>query len=357
MRILVRLSVVALALSLFAVGCGGDGVGDGDGDGDGDIPQLTLTGTVVDFESGDLLTSGTVTVDDGLVPPPTVSVTGGEFEIAPIPPFSVFHILASNPPTHRATYNRAIVDETDVDGVEAAVVSEDFVTALIDEYQVTPTAGTGLLIAQVVDEAGDPVAGVAAGAFEVNNAAPLAGPFFLDADRLPDAALNETSDSGYVVFFDLEPGLVAVEAASGFGITLEMDVAPAETNSATVAQIKLIDGELVIPTGLSFANDITPIFENRGCVLCHDGNGIGKDLGNLHLNGAPEKMYKELVEEISPNHGITRVDLDNPEMSLMLTFPSAEDPPDQHPNVTFASSADEDYLKILGWITDGAPEN
>lgn len=353
MRNLVR-SVIA-AISVLAVGCGGDDSGDGDGD--GDIPELTLTGTVVDFETGDLLSSGTVTVDDGLVPPPTVSVTGGEFTIAPIPPFSVFHILASNPPTHRATYNRAIVDDVDVADVELVALSEDFITALATEFQVTPAAGTGLLVAQVLDENGDPVAGVEAAAFELNNAAPIGGPFFLDDERLPDAGLTATSASGYVVFFDLEPGLVAVEAATGFGITLDMDVAPAQTNSATVAEIQLIDGELVIPTGLSFANDITPIFENRGCVICHDGNGIGKDLGNLHLNGAPEKMYKELVEEISPNHGITRVDLENPEMSLMLRFPSAEDPPDQHPNVTFASSADEDYLKILGWITDGAPKN
>jgi hypothetical protein len=38
-------------------------------------------------------------------------------------------------------------------------------------------------------------------------------------------------------------------------------------------------------------------------------------------------------------------------------MPSPEDPPDAHPNVTFASPADPDYLMLLGWITDGAPQN
>jgi hypothetical protein len=353
MRNLANRSLLALSLAVF--GCGGDDGGDGDGD--GDIPELTLTGSIVDFETGDPLTSGTVTVDDGLVPPPTVSVTGGDFSIAPIPPFSVFHLLASSPPTHRATYNRAIVDEDDVDGLEAVVLSEDFVIALATEFGVTPAAGTGLLVAQVIDEDGAPVAGVEAATFEVNNAAPVAGPFFLDDQRLPDAGLTETSASGYVVFFDLEAGLVAVEAVTGLGVTLDMDVAPAQANAATIAAIELHDGELVIPTGLSFAGDIAPIFENRGCVLCHDGGGIGKDLGGLHLNGAADKMYKELATEVSANHAVTRVDLEVPANSLMLRFPSAEDPPDRHPNVTFASAADEDYLKILGWITDGAPEN
>jgi hypothetical protein len=356
MRNLVKRSLVALAVSTVALACGGDDGGDGDGDGDGDIPELTLSGTIVDFETADPLGAGTVTVDDGLVPPPTVAVTGGDFEIAPIPPFSVFHLLASSPPSHRATYNRAIVDEADVADLQAAVISEDFIAALELEFGVAPGTA-GLLVAQIVDESGAGVAGIAAETFVLNNAAPIAGPFFLDEQRQPDVDLVATSTSGFVVFFELEPGLVAVEAASGFGITLDMDVAPAADNTATVAVIDVTEGELVIPTGLSFADDIVPIFEARGCDICHSGNGIGRDLGNLTLDASVNLIYRETTEELSPAIGMPRVNTDEPEISLLLTLPSAEDPPDRHPNVTFASGADPDYLKILGWITDGAPEN
>jgi hypothetical protein len=108
---------------------------------------------------------------------------------------------------------------------------------------------------------------------------------------------------------------------------------------------------------VSFADDVAPIFERRGCVTCHDGNGIGKDLGGLHLNGAPDKMHKELVTEISANHGVVRVNLESPEQSLMLTLPSAEEPPDAHPVSTFASAEDEDYQLIYVWIAEGALKN
>ena len=99
------------------------------------------------------------------------------------------------------------------------------------------------------------------------------------------------------------------------------------------------------------------VFTDRGCVLCHSGSGVGKDQGGVHFNGESQKMYRELVEEISANHGTPRVDLANPANSLVLTLPSKEDPPDVHPNSTFLSSSDPDYLLILGWITEGALNN
>jgi hypothetical protein len=88
-------------------------------------------------------------------------------------------------------------------------------------------------------------------------------------------------------------------------------------------------------------------------VACHSGNGIGKQLGGLKLDGSPSSAYKELVEE-RPN---TRVQTANPENSLVLRYPSREDPPDAHPNITFASAVDPDYLKILVWIREGAKNN
>ena len=98
-----------------------------------------------------------------------------------------------------------------------------------------------------------------------------------------------------------------------------------------------------------------PIFKvgggGRGCAACHSGGGIGKDLGGLKLDGPPQQVYTELKEDP------TRIILATPETSLLLRMPSREDPPDTHPNVTFASVADPDYVKILVWISEGALQN
>jgi hypothetical protein len=347
-----RLSIFLALLPAFA--CGGDD----DGDGDGDIGSYAVTGTAVDFETGEAIDGSATVSTSGLTPPPTISTTGADFTIEGVPPFSVFNILAGSPPEYRSTYNIATeVEESNVDGIEARVLSESYLASLEEAFAAEADAGTGVLIAQVVDEGGQGVAGVPAAAFAVNNAAPLAGPYFLDDALQPDPEALETSASGYVVFYSLEPGLVSVSAAEGSGYTMVMASAPVAPTAATVSVITITDGEVEIPTGVSFANDVRPIFERRGCEICHSGNGIGRDLGNLTLDSADNLIYRELTEEISPNHQVTRIDLENPPGSLVLTMPSPEDPPDAHPNVTFASPADPDYLMLLGWITDGAPQN
>jgi hypothetical protein len=108
----------------------------------------------------------------------------------------------------------------------------------------------------------------------------------------------------------------------------------------------------MLPSNVSFATQVFPIFAKRGCKACHSGNGPGKDLGGLTLDGSTNLAYRELVEE-DP----TRVRTQMPETSLVLTMPSREDPPDRHPNVTFTSANDPDYLTILVWIREGAKNN
>ena len=113
----------------------------------------------------------------------------------------------------------------------------------------------------------------------------------------------------------------------------------------------------MLPTNVSFKNQIIPIFGaltdgGRGCVACHSGNGEGRDRGGLTLNGGAKPLYDELKIE-DP----LRINLAMPEKSELLTLPSRESPPDRHPNVTFTSARDPDYLKILVWIREGAKEN
>lgn len=347
---------LSAALLISAAACGteddGDDV-DNDPDGDG-IASYAVSGTVHDFETGSAIDGVATVATDGLVPPPTVSVSGATFTIEDVPPYSVFDVLAGSPPAYRSTYNVAIqVDEADVSDVALFVVREAYLGELAAAFGVTPTFGTSIVIARVTGADGQPFAGVPAAAFELP--ATVAGPFFLDADRRPAPELASTSASGLVVLFDVQPGLFRVTAAADSGYAVTMPDAPVAATAVTLADLTVTDeGQVEVPQNVSFTNDVAPIFELRGCVLCHDGGGIGKDLGGLHLNGATEKMYRELAEEISPNTNTLRINLQAPETSLLLTMPSREDPPDAHPNASFASPADPDYQIILAWIREGA---
>jgi hypothetical protein len=132
-------------------------------------------------------------------------------------------------------------------------------------------------------------------------------------------------------------------------------VAPA---AATIARVVVTDGANVLPTNVSFQTQVRPIFQLRGCEACHSGSGPGRDLGNLTLDGSPQLIYRELVEEEGAlTVGPRRIDLQMPEMSQVLTMPSAEDPPDRHPNVTFTGPNDPDYQLLLVWIREGARQN
>ena len=328
-----------------------------DGDGGTDVVEtLSIGGSLVDFATGEALTGGATVSTDGIVPAPTVSITGASFQIEGIPPFSNFHLLVGSPPDYRSTYSVVVQTEnTDLSGLTFETLSEDFIDSLYSTFGVTAADGTSLVIAKLVDDQGAAQADVPAAAFALEVG--QEGPFFLAPDRSADAALTQSSSSGYVVVFNVAPGLVSFVADEAADVSMVMADSPVAARAATLAEIVVQNGAIVVPTGVSFSQQIVPIFDNRGCVLCHSGSGIGKDLGGLHLNGEANKMYKELVQEISDIHAKTRVDLEVPEASLMLTLPSKEDPPDVHPNSTFLSNADPDYLLLLGWIQEGALNN
>jgi hypothetical protein len=279
-------------------------------------------------------------------------VQGATFTIQGVPDNSTFQILAAAPPSHRATFGPSVdVLLDDVTGVDAPAVSEAFLGNLATAFGVTPSAGTGVLIAQLVDGAGAPRAGIDGGEFAL--AGGVNGPHFLDANLMPAPAANASSTSGWVVFFEVPAGVVTVAQPASATVTLDMPGSPINASVVTLARIKVTDGPPpALPTSVSLAAQIMPIFTQRGCVACHSGGGIGKELGQLKLDGPSSQVYSELVTE-DP----TRVVLGTPEASLVLTMPSRESPADRHPNVTFASASDPDYVKILVWIREGAKNN
>jgi hypothetical protein len=362
---------LALQVSLLAAGCGDDdddmdlGGQDlsisGDGfldNGDGGAPTVKVTGQVVAFET-EAAIAGSVTVStSGLTPPPSVSISGSSFTLSDVLTDSVFSILAGSPPDYRTTYNVApAVAKADVSGVKAYVVKETTIADFATGFSVTPTAGKAVVFAHFVDAMGAGVAGIPSAAIQINGAAPVSGPHYLDGTKMPMAGAGMTSTSGWVVFFNVDPGLVAVTTPMGSMYTFATAQAPTAANLATVVEVRATMGTQMIPTNVSFANQVIPIFTSRGCINCHSGNGPGKDLGGLTLNGGAPKIYTELTVELSPNTGTLRVDTAMPEKSLVLTRPSAENPPDVHPTIVFPSNTDPDYLILLGWIKEGAKNN
>ncbi len=325
---------------------------------DGDVAMYSLSGSVIDFQTQQVIDGQAAVATDGIFPAPIVGVRGAEFEITEIPPASVFHILGAAPGYHN-TYSRAFeLIDTDIDQGDVRVIGETYLASLAQAYDVDVAAG-GVLIAQVVDDNGAPVSGVAADAFELNSAVDFVGPFFLTELLGPDPLLEATSASGYAVFFAVQPGLVTINARSGSGYSMSMTPSPATRTTVTLATVRAVPGgDPVTPTDVSFKDDVLPIFESRGCAACHSKKEIGAEVGGLSLDMRDKrKLHKEVVEEISDKHGVARVDLQQPEQSLLLTEPSPEDPPDSHPNITFRGPTDPDYQMILAWIREGAQNN
>jgi hypothetical protein len=312
---------------------------------------LTVTGQVVDFQTGAPIDGSTSVTISGLEPAPRVTSQGAAFTIENVPESSAFQVLAAAPPTHRSTFSPAVVVTTsDVDGVAAPVVSETFLASVAAAFHVTPSAAKGIVFVHLVDGAGTPKAGVAATNLTIDGAD---GPHFLDAAVMPAATATASSTSGWAVFFEAPVGVVALRPTATATVTIDMAVSPLAAGSVTIAEAKVSDGTLVLPTHEKFGAQIVPIFSARGCQACHSGNGPGRDLGGLTLDGSAKLIYGELVNE-RPD---TRVRVEAPEKSLVLTMPSREVPPDGHPTVVFASPLDPDYLKLLVWIREGALQN
>lgn len=312
---------------------------------------LTVTGAVVDFATGAPIATSASLATSGLLPPPQITAHGADFTITGIPENSAFQVLAGAPPTHRSTFSPAIVvTSSDLDGVQVPVVSEELLGTIASGFGVTPTAAKGVLFVRLVDGSGAPRAGVAGSDLVIGGGA--VGPKFLDANLAPQPNATSSSSSGWAVFFEVPTGVATLGQAVNATVTLEMASSPINAGVVTLAEARVVDGAPMLPTNVSLTNDVVPIFQARGCVACHAGGGAGKDLGGLNL-GPGDQIYKELVTE-RPN---TRVQLATPELSWVLTMPSREDPPDRHPNITFASPSDPDYVKILVWIREGAKQN
>lgn len=367
-----RIALVALLMTL-PLGCGhksstpNDPGNPADPNGgmdlDGGVPDgyfapssLQVSGHVSDFETSMALTSPATMATAALVPPPNVSTMGANFVLDAVPPFSTFFLLAGSPPDHVLTYNApTTVKDQPLTDVVAYSVSTTYLAKLRTAFNITAQAGTSTVFVRAVDAMGNAAAGIAGSALKLSTMGQK-GPFYLDANLQPTANATATSASGWLVYFNVPAGTLKI--GSGMGYTVTASDTPTAADDVSLAVATVVQGtSMPGTTTVSFQHDVVPIFTNRGCYNCHSGNGDGRRLGDLVLDGAPMKIYNALTVDISPNFHTTRVNLGDPPKSLVLTMPSYENPPDAHPTVVFTSNTDPDYVKILTWIQQGAKYN
>jgi hypothetical protein len=346
-------------------GTGGSGMGGEPGDGgappDGYFAPSTISvsGAVLEFAGGKPISGAATLATAQLSPPPALSINGADFTINAVPAFSVFYLIAGSPPDHRLTYNApTVVKAEPLSNVNVYSVADAYLTQLRTAFNVTAQSGTATVLVHVIDGNGKAEAGIA-GAALVPSLAGLKGPFYLDANLQPAATAKATSASGWLVYFDAAPGTLTLGAGSGYSVLAADTPTAADAVSlveATVVPANTLPGAPP-PASISFQQAVVPIFMSRGCYNCHSGNGPGRRLGDLVLDGPPMKIWTALVQTVSPNFNTPRIDLKDPANSLVLTMPSYANPPDGHPVVVFTSSNDPDYQEILTWIDEGAQFN
>lgn len=333
-----------LWISLFAAGCG---FGGGDAQDDG---SHAVSGKAVDVHTGAEVEVASLSVS-GLTGTSEPALAGSTFSIDGIPEGSSFQLLAAAPPLYRSTFSQTItVDDSDLDELSIPLVSESLLADLSTSFAIAPSPERGILLARVLGEDGTPRAGISATSFLLE-ASGASTPKFLSDAMLAAPSAVATTTSGWVVFFDVPPGVVSLTQSAISTVILEMATAPIEAATVTVAEIRARDGAPSMLRDVSFGRQIVPIFAARGCTACHSKGKSGDKIGGLNLTGPADKIYKELKEDP------TRVVVAMPEQSLILTKPSRESPSDGHPNVSFASSADPDFQKLYVWIKEGAKEN
>lgn len=141
-------------------------------------------------------------------------------------------------------------------------------------------------------------------------------------------------------------------------------------NAGNVGVVTLYTNDNEPPIDLvDFTTQVYPLFTTLGCVSCHYENGPGGVNNNNGYyaiyggpNVTPEDVYNNLVGPgtnctVTNYVGNYRVCLNDPPASRLLTRPLLEDPPDGHPNASFADEYDPNYLLVKAWIEQGAVFN
>lgn len=334
------LAALLLGACTFSVpGQGGDGGGDGNGDAQTTPPEVdlvTLSGTVVDYLTGDPVTVSDIEGVD--LSGGEISFEGSTFTVSGILPFSIFRLEVAAP-THETTISALLeVGEEDVDGAVIEIVPPSLVDDAYDSAD--RERSDGLIIATLIDaSSGSPMAGVAEDAFSVGEVIR-----FVDTSGAVSRSAPASLDAGIAMLLNVAPGLVSLVSM----LPEHVFIAPQVRVKDSVVTLVNIDVGLEpppLPTGVTFEDDVVGVFAGRGCMWCHSDGPFWNPPNGFDLNAPMDERY-DLV--------MARVNLEDPEASLLLRKPSFEYPRDNH-QIVFANKYDEDRMILEAWILDGSP--
>lgn len=215
---------------------GDEGGGDGGGDdgGEDEVP-VTWSTTVVDFESGDPVGGATVsvTLDDTPGGSAADSGTAGsegdiDLDVQSCTPFTWSAQATDFVPTHR---QHLVLDaEGEAGGRSGAMlVSEQTANLIPALLGVSWEAGTGLVTGQVLDGAGEPVAGA--------TVIVPGGEVFYFTDSFPDRSREDTSEDGLFIAVNADAKLLTVVARGAAD-----GQSPAAAVADEVVFVDVIDG-------------------------------------------------------------------------------------------------------------------
>lgn len=368
-RLPYALATFALLAAAAAAGCAGEAPGmsvDAGGDDGGDdvdaAPALTfsVTGKAKDYFTGTALAQVAIATD-GMQPELSGTTdSAGDYRLDGVPPGTVFYVSTSRL-QFRPTRNEPVRVETESITADQLVVSLPDSRRQYTTLNLTPTAGTAVLFADLRRNNGTPLEGVPLTDIVLVDpaGAPVGlGPYFFGptGDLVANATLaTSTAYNGRarVGFLDVPPGPVVLKVTStppaGGGPRTEELQLVAAADGATLAAT----GSQGAGPGMmarTFTTDVYPRLQTAangglGCANCHTAGGAG---AVLQYDLPVQMAYDAIMAR--PNVVVTATPAD----SLLLTKPLYDDPPN-HPNATFLDMNDPDYIVFLQWIMQGAP--
>ena len=140
-----------------------------------------------------------------------------------------------------------------------------------------------------------------------------------------------TRDKPYEVHHKVQYGQLGSSMAGEFDMTIDQ----MRNLYKALADEEKYPETLPPPTGVSFANDVQPIYNSK-CIGCHSSAGQYGGIINLEEGAS----YGEIVPG--------RINLATPSESLIYTKPRASHP---------ATYSDPEAATVLAWIEEGAQNN
>ncbi len=318
-----------------------------------DPTGIRVSGTVRDYFNNTALQAAALSTD-GLAPAlSATSDAAGSYALTEVPPASAFYVRATMPTGYRATINEPTI-VTDV-----SVARDQYVMSMVDAQRQHTTVGvaveatTAIIAANLLAPDDTPMEAVLLADITLTDSlgtAVGAGPYILGTVGDIDVALTETAAFGgrsRVAFLNV-PANTTVTLTATYEATAYTATFTTATDGAHLVRVGgTVPG--ITPAAPSFTDDIYPVLQTAakggaGCANCHT---LGGTMPTLRFDDPAATVHAAILA------GAGIIDTAAPELSLMLTNPLYEDPPD-HPNATWLDVADPSYQTLYVWIGQGA---